>query len=301
MSRISIIDIDSKIPNLALEKIALYHHQQGDEVVWDMPLVQADKIYVSCVFDWNKYKCAQWEGVAEIGGSGYSLEKTLPPEIDTVRPKINLGFTTRGCIRNCPFCIVRQKEGQIRAVADIYDLWDGKAKDVVLLDNNILALPEHFKLICNQLRKEKLRVDFNQGLDCRLFTEEIAQELKTISKVDTRFAFDSLEVYPAVVRAVKLIKKYKISQPRWYVYADENYESALERLLILKRLGQRTYLMRDKRVYDIPKFIILAQWGCHPPQLAKKDIHDLIVERTTGKPVKNQKELFEGVDQPIES
>ena len=92
---------------MALSKIDYYHRQRGDDVVWDMPMMRdwADKIYVSCVFDWNKDKCKEWEGIAEIGGTGYDIKKVLPPEIEEVRPKINVGFTSRGCIRNCRFCL----------------------------------------------------------------------------------------------------------------------------------------------------------------------------------------------------
>jgi len=207
--RILLINIDSKkMPNLALKKIEKYHRDRGDEVIWDNELFQynADKTYISIIFDWNRNKVQNFLN-AEIGGSGWDLGKTLPPEIDRVKPRINLGFTTRGCIRKCPFCVVPKKEGKIRIEGDIYDLWDGKSRDVVLLDNNILALPEHFRKICSQLRKEKLRVDFNQGLDCRLLTEDIAKELAVLSHIEYRFAFDFPEMKPAVTKAIRLLKK----------------------------------------------------------------------------------------------
>ena len=140
--KILIVDIDSKIPNLALAKICKYHQDKGDKIYYDMPLIQTDKIYVSCVFTKNRHKAEQWEGKAEIGGSGYNLTTTLPPEIENIKPHINLGFTTRGCIRNCEFCIVPKKEGKIRIVGELLDLWDGKAKDIAVLDNNILAFTE---------------------------------------------------------------------------------------------------------------------------------------------------------------
>ena len=181
--KILLINIDSVIPNLALKKLEKYYSDRGDDVKWDMPLYQtwADKIYVSCIFTKNKGDCKQWEGIAEIGGTGYDIYKKLPLEIDIIKPRINWGFTTRGCIRKCSFCFVPLKEGNIKIEGDIYDIWDGKAKDITVMDNNILALPDHFKLICSQIRKEKLRVDFNQGFDIRLLTDEFIKELKTIS------------------------------------------------------------------------------------------------------------------------
>ena len=99
-----IIDIDSTIPNLALHKIELFHKQQGDEVYWNMPIIPVDKTYVSIIFDWNKSKGHEWLGKdVEVGGSGWDLSSSLPPEIDAMKPKLNFGFTTRGCIRRCPF------------------------------------------------------------------------------------------------------------------------------------------------------------------------------------------------------
>ena len=217
--RILFIDIDSKIPNFALKKIEKYHLDKGDEIIWNNELFKnsVDKIYVSCVFDWNKSKCKEWEGKAEIGGSGYSLEKVLPPEIEEVKPRINLGFTSRGCIRKCLFCIVPQKEGKIRPVGDLLDLWDGKSKDVIVLDNNILALPDHFKLICRQARENKIKVDFNQGLDCRLLTEDVVKELKSIRHPEFRFAFDDPALLPIVDKAISLLQKYNINRCTWYV------------------------------------------------------------------------------------
>ena len=86
--KVLIINIDSVIPNLALKKIEKYHKDRGDEVLWDMPMFSSvcDKIYISCVFDYNKSKCFEWENnpKAEIGGSGYSLTKELPKEIDDI-------------------------------------------------------------------------------------------------------------------------------------------------------------------------------------------------------------------------
>ena len=71
-----IINIDSKIPNLALKKIEKYHLDRGDEVIWDIPLFQSivNKTYVSCIFDWNRNKCLEYPN-AEVGGSGLDVER----------------------------------------------------------------------------------------------------------------------------------------------------------------------------------------------------------------------------------
>jgi len=263
--KILLIDIDSTITNLALKKIEKYHKDKGDNVLWDKPEMKdmVDKIYVSCIFDYDKDKCKEWEGFGEIGGSGYSLKKVLPREIESVKPRINLGFITRGCIRKCPWCIVPKKEGYIRIVGDLLDLWDGKSKDIKILDNNILALPKHFELICKQARKNKIRVDFNQGLDHRLLTQEIVNSMKSISHIEYRLAFDHPAYLSSVNRAITLLQKNKINRCMWYVLVGFNttFQEDLQRVQYLRSRNQNGYIMRYKkeRIY-----IPLAKWVNQP-------------------------------------
>lgn len=263
--KVLLINIDSKkIPNLALKKIEKYHLDNDDEVIWDFPLMahQVDKIYVSCVFEKNKDQCKQWEDIAHIGGSGYDIEKKLPDILENIKPKINLGFTTRGCIRNCKFCIVPQKEGKIRVVGDLLDLWDGKSKDVVLLDNNILALPDHFKMICKQARDNNIRLDFNQGLDCRLLNKDNVNELRSTKTHELRFAWDNPKDEKRIVGAIKMLKKVGINRSMFYVLVgfDTTKEEDLYRLEKLKSLGQRPYCMRYKNIKGNRFYNDLASW-----------------------------------------
>lgn len=267
--KILLIDLDSTIPNLALKKVEKFYKDKGDEVIWNNPLSAhvADKTYVSCVFTDNYNKCKEWEGKAEVGGSGYSLTVNLPPEIDIVEPKINLGFTTRGCIRNCHFCIVPKKEGKIRVVGDIYNLWDKKAKYLTILDNNILAAPEHFFKIASQLKKEKLKVDFNQGLDFRLLTDDICKELFSLKhKMEIRFAFDDIAYKSGVLKALEMLKRNGMRDwaTRWYVYigTKDTFDTVYERCKVLHNEKQLIYIMRDRdrQVQEDKQYIALAKW-----------------------------------------
>lgn len=251
------------MPNLALKKIEKYHTDRGDEVNWNMPLFAhlSDKIYVSCIFERNKSKCGEWQDRALIGGSGYDLRITLPEEIEKIKPRINLGFTTRGCIRNCEFCIVPQKEGRIRVVGDLLDLWDGKSKDIILLDNNILALSKHFKLICKQAREKGIRLDFNQGLDCRLLNQEIVDELKSIRHKELHLAFDDLSYFDDVDKAITLLQKNGINRCTWFILTGFNttLEEDIFRAKYLRSRNQNAYVMRynnSKRKDLIP----LSRW-----------------------------------------
>lgn len=263
--KVLLIDIDSKIPNLALAKIKKYHSDRNDTIYYNQSNMAwfVDKIYVSCIFKQNKNKAEYFKSFgAEIGGSGYDIYKKLPIEIEALNPKINLGFTTRGCIRKCPFCIVWKKEPELKVEGDIYDIWDGKSKNIILLDNNILALLKHFKLICSQLRKEKLRVDFNQGLDCRLLTEDIIKELKSLSHIEYRFAFDDIKLESIVKKTIRLLKKYNINRCNWYVLVGFNstLKEDLYRCNLLKKYNQNAYIQRYETCYSEQKYILLARW-----------------------------------------
>lgn len=244
--KVGLIQLDGKLKNLALEKIKMYYELQGDEVEYITPLesYNYDKVYCSSIFTFTRKDYVQKNWIC--GGTGFDLVTTLPPEIENMKPKINLGFTTRGCIRNCEFCVVPEKEGKIRIVGDIYDLWDGKSKDIILLDNNILALPRHFQMICQQIKKENLRVDFNQGLDCRLLTEEYAKILSEIRHKEYHFAFDDVKYERSVLKAIELLKKYGINRSTWYVLIGFNtdFENDYYRIKLLRDNNQNVYVQR---------------------------------------------------------
>lgn len=262
MSNILIIDIDSTIPNLALKKVEKYHKDKGDSIEF-VPMMRdwADKIYVSCVFTKNKDLCAEWENdpKALIGGTGYDLTIKLPEQIEAIKPRINWGFTTRGCIRNCHFCFVPRKEGKTHIVGDIYDIWDGKSKELIIMDNNILSLPEHFKSICRQIRKEKLIVDFNQGLDLRLLTDDIAQELKTIRHKEYKFSWDMDD--NSMIARLSDAKDILGPCTIFIICGFLPYEKILNKLDIIKKMGHNAYIMRHESVHYEKRYIQLSRWA----------------------------------------
>ena len=134
--KVGLIDIEPKIFNTAYMQISKYHKTRGNTVEWWSPLTdrQFDHVYCSSLFDFTD-KSGVTDDM-ECGGTGFTnlIGKELPPDIHTMKPKINIGFTTRGCIRNCSFCVVPKKEGRMQVVGDIYDFWDGKSKKIELLE-----------------------------------------------------------------------------------------------------------------------------------------------------------------------
>lgn len=218
--RISLVDVDGHhFPNLALMKISSWHKEQGDLVEWYDPLFsRPDRIYASKVFsftpDFLDYAAGDPEPVC--GGTGYDPDVKLPDEIERMIPDYSLypdfpsalGFLTRGCIRNCPWCIVPKKEGRLREVDDIERVSAGR-KEVVLMDNNFLAADEEF--VREQLEKaarRRLKLDFNQGLDARLVTPENARLLADCRWIRyIRFSCDTVAMIEPIRRAVSLIRE----------------------------------------------------------------------------------------------
>lgn len=262
--KILIMDIDSTIPNLALHKIAKYHTEKKDEVIWNFPLAKknVDKIYISIIFDWNKKIGYEYED-AIIGGSGWDICNKLPAEIENIKPHINLGFTTRGCPRKCKFCVVPDKEGKEYIVGDLFDLWDGKNREITILDNNILSIPQHFELICKQAIQKKIKIDFNQGLDYRFLTPEIVNLLKITPHKEYKFAFDHPTYVNGVEKTINILKKGGINRCTWYVLCgyDTEFNEDLQRLNYLRKNGQNAFVQRYSLVYKNKKYIALARWA----------------------------------------
>ena len=274
--KIGIYNLEPKYINIALEKIKIYHIEKGDQVENYFALAHSnnkyDRIYCSSIFDFTDKKYVTEDMIC--GGTGFDLTTNLPKEIDRMKPKLNVGFTSRGCIRKCGFCIVWKKEPDLISTGSIYDIWDGSSEDIILLDNNPLALLDHFKNTCNDIRLNNLRVDFNQGLDIRLLTDEVCKILKSIKIKEVRFAFDEDYLFPVIKEKMKLLKKYKI-YANFYVLVGYNstFENELKRINYLHANIQRAYVMRYKGCKGNKKYIALSNWCNSPKGLRVMDFY----------------------------
>lgn len=229
-------------------KLAAWHRAHGDTVERFIALANDsyDRVYSSKVFSFTQDEQNLPRGVIR-GGTGYGPGPDLPDEIEHIMPdyslypavQASLGFVTRGCIRTCPWCIVPGKEGWIHTHAEMEEFLRPGCRDVVLMDNNILA-HEHG---IGQLERSialNLRIDCNQGLDARLIAADDALA-RLLSRVHwirfIRLACDHKFQMPAVEKAVTAIrwhggKKYNFS---CYVLVQE-VEDALERVEFLRGL-----------------------------------------------------------------
>lgn len=217
--KVLLIDVDSTIPNLALMKISAWHKLLGDVVGFDTP--NPDKVYISCTFTKNK---AQARGIAsfyddaevDIGGSGIDLKKTLPHTIELIKPDYDLypstysqGYTTRGCIRKCGFCIVPEKEGRIRLSQHPSVFADGRFDTCMIMDNNLFAASDQWqKQVFDWFENTGTKMLSPQGWDIRLLTEERAQRLKNIKHAGIiHFAWDDIFNEDDVKTGIEILKK----------------------------------------------------------------------------------------------
>lgn len=255
--KIALFDLDISslkhpFPNLALMKLSAYHKQRGDDVVLNFPLSGFDICYASCVFSWHgKNAIGLPEGTIK-GGSGLDINSQLPPEIEHIMPDYSLytdtgfsmGFTSRGCIRKCPWCIVPDKEGTIQPWASIYEFWDRRHREIKLLDNNILASP-NWNEVADSLIKEQVKVDFNQGLDIRLVDDRVAYQLSRLKTSILRFAFDSMAIKPQVEQGIALLLKAGIKSCHlsFYVLVGFRGDPGIDRMQFLQSYNVDVYPM----------------------------------------------------------
>lgn len=288
--RIGLIDVDggTKFPNIALMKISAWHKAQGHDVSWYSGFDGwYDRVYMSKVFSFTPdYDYAINATEVVRGGSGYCIELVngkevyhterdipLPDEVEHIYPDYSLypsltqdtafGFLTRGCPRGCEFCVVGKKEGRCsRKVADLSEFWQGQ-KNIVLCDPNILACKE-WKELLQQLIDSGAWVDFNQGLDIRLMTEEKARMLSQIKMKEVHFAWDKYEDKERIIPKLNLFAKHFRLGHRAVVYTlvnfDTTLEQDLERIYTLRDMGYWAYVMVYDKEHCDPVYKRLQRW-----------------------------------------
>lgn len=263
--RIGLLTDAHNFPNLCAMKLSAWHKSQGDYAeLWGAE-ESYDRVYISKVF--TESAIPEVTNAAEIiyGGSGYTLSPldTLPDAIEHSTPDYTLypqhdfalGMLTRGCPRcNHTFCITPKKDGCIsRKVADLTEFWTGQ-KDIVLLDQNMLACREHRLDLLTQLCDSGAQVEFNGGLDVRFVDDAVIDRLRHMRVKDYHFAWDDPreELMPNFRRIVDS----GIKNPNAIgVYVLTNYwsthEEDLRRIYELRSLGLMPFVM----IYDKQKYV----------------------------------------------
>lgn len=243
---IGIIDIDGhNFPNYALMKIAAFHKMKGDTVGW-ADIGTYDRTYLSKIFTFSPDFAGGLGEYGELikGGTGYEIASKLPIEIENSKlmdyslypqHQYSVQFLSRGCIRNCPFCLVREKEGYIQPYEPVE--LNPKGKWIEVLDNNFFANPE-WKSSIDYLIDTKQKVNLH-GVDVRIMNEEQAfwlNKLKLKRNIHIAWDLPELDLTNKLKEVTKYISAHKI---RCYVLVGFNstIEQDIYRLRRLKELG----------------------------------------------------------------
>jgi len=294
-----------KYPPLGLMKISTYHRQGGDKVVFykgtnvELRDQKWDIIYIATMFtyQWNItiktikfYQRNKYNKDIRVGGILASLLKDdveketgikphfgLYKEVDRLPPDYELsnnyytnnasfGYMTRGCVNKCPYCAVPILEPEYVPYIPLKEQVAPNKKDLILLDNNILASPEFPKII-REIKKYgfykgakfngKLRyIDFNQGVDARLLTDEKMKLLSELAIKPLRIAFDHIELKKLYIEKVRLAHKYGIRNLSNFILFNYNDtpEDFYKRLRINIELNEEL----DLSIFSFPmKFVPL--------------------------------------------
>lgn len=270
-----------------------------------------DDIYLSKVFDFTKIPVddfSQFKNL-HIGGTGFFFDKAfddehkLPYEAEHHMPYYRLydkfiereiargikpnkftdyqhysiGFTTRGCIRQCPFC-VNKSSTQVIRWSPVEEFHDHSLPKIYLWDDNILAF-SGWESVLDELLATNKPFSFRQGMDVRLMTDAKAAKLCSGKYVgDYTFAFDNIKDTEYVMKGLDSWLKYAKKQTRLYVLCGfesqdaADIERTFERIRLLMQRQCIPYIMRHEFYEKSPyrgTYINLARW-CNQPSFFKK-------------------------------
>ncbi len=287
MKRILLLQLDGRLPNIALMRIAAHH--AGDEVVlrrggernlWDQ---EWDKVYASAIFEKTRPavdRVLREHPSAIIGGTGVNLTTTLESlgittlEQDySIYPDFHasIGFLQRGCRLRCEFCVVPRKEGPVREENTVAGLWRGPGhpKELHLLDNDFFGNPSWRARIA-EIREGGFKVSFNQGINARCLTEEAAEAIASVNYRDDSMqvkriytAWDNRADEAALFAGLNRLVKYGVKPDHIMVFMlcgfwpGEAHRDRDYRRQKLRDFGARPYPMPYART---PELIGFQRW-----------------------------------------
>lgn len=216
--RIGLYNLEPKIFNTAMMQVSHYYKSLGNTVETYNHLFhdEYDWIYAFSLFDFTDKSMVTNDMIC--GGTGFDIEKHLPAEIEnsdldySLFPNCKTSYIwfSRGCIRDCPWCVVKRKEGLLKSV-DPKNL-NPNGTYITVMDNNYFANPNWEKAI-DWLKEKKQKVEF-VGIDARIMDKEMATALNSLKHEKTiKFAWDNpkddlrehLDLLTSVIKPYKLM------------------------------------------------------------------------------------------------
>lgn len=288
--RVLLLQLDGKLPNIALMRIAAHHRARGDDVelrkAGNPAAVQPElhdrheRVYGSLIFERTKpvgEALAKARPDAIIGGTGWSITRTIEDHgITTMSQdysiypqfRASIGFTQRGCRLRCPFCVVPRKEGRMREEQSVAELWRGPGhpRHLHLLDNDFFGQTE-WRAKFAEIRDGEFRVSFTQGINARFLDAETAAAIASVNYRDDSMrtrriytAWDSRKDERRLFRGLEHLVDAGVKPDHIMVYMlvgywpGETHEDRDHRRSKLREFGARPYPMPYVRTRELVAF-----------------------------------------------
>ena len=289
---VRLTQLDGKLPNLALMKLAHYHRERGDSVYLtrtptpSMFEPEYGRVYASAIFSWTQpvvERLLHAYPDAVVGGTGSGVLTTVEDLVGgeyehydySIYPdyRYSLGFTQRGCRLSCGWCVVPKKEGKPRAVNRIVDIWrPGTPRAVLLLDNDFFGQDEWPARIA-EIRDGRFRVSFNQGINIRTVDDTAAEALASVEYRDDDFerrrlytAWDNLKDEGRFFQGLERLNAAGVPSKHVMVYMligyrpGETMDDILYRFNHLRDAGCKPFPMVFER-WRQPELRKFARWA----------------------------------------
>lgn len=194
----------------------------------------ADEVHVSVTFTWDikegKRLAGAWQQyypIVKLGGPAFSSP------VDDFTPGIyicqGVTFTTRGCNKRCPDCLVPEREGRLR----LLEIQPG----YIIQDNNLLQAPRaHITKVFDMLKKQRHAAVFAGGLDTELIGEWFAAQLRGVRVRQVFMAADSVEALEPLARAAWRLRFLGRERLRCYAMIGQHGETLEEAEARLKEI-----------------------------------------------------------------
>jgi hypothetical protein len=232
VSRVLLLQLDGKLPNVALMRVAAHHRALGNEVelrqagnegalgmdLWDAP---PDLVYASLIFERTRplaERLLVLRPDAMVGGTGWDVSSSLEAvgitttlQDYSVYPNYtaSIGFTQRGCRLRCGFCVVPKKEG---------------ANKGELLDNDFFGQPGWRERVA-EIVDGGFRVSFTQGINARLLDDDSARAIASMQYYDDSFkarriytAWDNRKDEGRLFAGLEALKRHGVKPDHVMVY-----------------------------------------------------------------------------------
>jgi hypothetical protein len=281
--KVILYQLDGKVPNIALMRIAAHHRALGDDIElrWQgtgrRELFDSgdELVYASLIFEKTRMAASDlrryWPN-AIIGGTGWAVASSLETCGITTRRqdytiyqkcRQSIGFTQRGCRLKCSFCVVPRKEGAVTEEQTIAELWRGDPwpRELILLDNDFFGQPNWRDRIA-EIRGGRFKVSFNQGINARFLTDEAAEAIASIDYRDDSMkvrriytAWDNKRDEERLMAGLERLRYWGVKPDHIMVYVLVGYDHALKcarsnitpddlyRVEQLRKFGARPYPM----------------------------------------------------------